>query len=299
MLYKLELSSATVLCEIIDAGSVSAAAANLNTNVSSLSGTLGKLRKRFNNPLFFRSGSGMQPTALALELYEFYRPALNLFDEARKFEYSALQSQFTSKLRISAAPLMEFRLMEILLSDAMFKHDINWDIYAHPESKDAREDRLRKLQIDIDFGSALPANRAIVSYPLSQGGFQVICRREHPRLQGTVNLEQYQNEKIIGLISPHETIGVEIPAFSYVEDYLLHRDYRCSSATSLLCHVADNDMLVLVPASTADWLCKRFNLQVLKPDFAISGSFESYAHIHRVRKNDPKLIHLIKLMTNF
>ncbi|MFV0547705.1 MAG: LysR family transcriptional regulator [Limnobaculum xujianqingii] len=49
---KLDLNLARILCEIIDAGSVSAAAESLNTNISGISTGLNKLRKYHDNVLF-------------------------------------------------------------------------------------------------------------------------------------------------------------------------------------------------------------------------------------------------------
>lgn len=90
---KVDLNLARALCEVIDTGSISAAAIRLQTNPSTISTNLAKLRKIYNEPLFFRGKERMAPTSLALELYKRYRPALALFEEADELKRASSQQK--------------------------------------------------------------------------------------------------------------------------------------------------------------------------------------------------------------
>ncbi|RDK90066.1 LysR family transcriptional regulator [Enterobacillus tribolii] len=290
---KIDLNLARSLCEVIDTRSVSLAASRLKTNASTISTNLAKLRKHYNNPLFFRQGNGMLPTALALELYKKFRPALELFEEAENIELLSGSSQELPKLRVSAAPLIDLIVSNILFSQDVYDLNINWDMLTHPDNLEERIERVKRLQVDIDFGVALPTSGAYLSYPIYSCGLKVLCRKGHPRLQGKISLEQYKKEKIAGLIPPDENLGIEIPTFTYNEDFLLARNYRYSAALTMIMLVSQQNLITFVPSSIAPWICDRFGLQILEPDFPVSGEHKLCAHVHRSKKNDPMLKKII------
>ncbi|QBH97639.1 LysR family transcriptional regulator [Limnobaculum zhutongyuii] len=172
----LDLNLARILCEIIDTGSVSAAAGSLKTNISTISTGLNKLRKHHNNILLFRQGNGMQPTALALELYKYYRPALSLFDEADKFQNSILQLTSPSKLRIVTLPLLDLLLSDKFFDDPEFCERSSWDIFSMPRGPSTRIEHLRRKQVDIDIGMVLPKDGSLLSYQLFHTGWAIVCK---------------------------------------------------------------------------------------------------------------------------
>ena len=67
---RLDIRSLRILKQVHDRGSVSAVAAELGQNQSSVSYTLNRLRETFDDPLFVRSGRGVEPTARCREIVE-------------------------------------------------------------------------------------------------------------------------------------------------------------------------------------------------------------------------------------
>jgi len=61
-------------------GSVSKAADYLNVRQPAVSGSLARLRQRFDDPLFIRRGRGVQPTHKAVEIAEALLPAMCLIE---------------------------------------------------------------------------------------------------------------------------------------------------------------------------------------------------------------------------
>lgn len=179
------------------------------------------------------------------------------------------------------------------MSDAML--GISWDILTHPERLETRVERIKRLQVDMDIGSSLPRDDAYIHYPLLSCGVQMVCRKEHPRIKAVMSMEQYLQEKTVGIIPVHEQLGSELLGSSYIEDYLLFRHFRCTVGITVLLLAAQYDIITFVPSSLTKWICARFNLKVIESDFPVSGVFEIYAHIHRLRKNDLILKRLIEL----
>lgn len=294
---KLDLNLATVLCEIIETGSVSATATRLQVSISSVSTNLNKLRKYYHNPLFFRQGNGMVPTALAIELYQLYRPALNLFDKAAKLESIAAQRNVPIRLRIAAAPSLELMLTDVLLDLTKDHQDMHWDIFLNPGDHTLRTDRLRNFLVDLDIGQELPNNRTLIYSPIFHSGLDILCRKNHSRLDKTITLEQYKQEKVLGLIPSYEQIGKKIHKFQFVDDALLYRNYRCSTSASIFIHVSQTDLITLLPAAISKWACQRFDLKVLTPDFPIVHSTQLFAHTHHSNKNNPVIMKIIEYLS--
>ena len=64
----IDLKLLAVVTELHKTRSVSQTAENLDLSQSAISMSLAKLRKHFNDPLFVRTSSGMNPTPHAVEL---------------------------------------------------------------------------------------------------------------------------------------------------------------------------------------------------------------------------------------
>ncbi len=284
---KLDLNLARILCEVIDAGSVSAAAMNLKTSISAVSIALNKLRKHHNNTLFFRQGNGMMPTALALELYKFYQPALNLFDEAEKLQADALLPSRVQKLRIATVPLLDLFLVDKFLDAPEFCNGAGWDVLAVSQDPTVRIERLRRKQIDLDIGTALSNDRSLLCYPIFYGGMTMVCAKDHPRIKQSVTLEQFRQESLLGFIYSEEKLGKEIPGIQHNDEDLLFRNFRSSSIITILLQTAKRELVTMIPSALAPWVCERFGLRVVEHDFPIKHTVGYYTHIHRSEKNNP------------
>ncbi|MGL5389642.1 MAG: LysR family transcriptional regulator [Serratia sp. (in: enterobacteria)] len=294
---KLDLNLARILCEVIDAGSVSAAAINLKTSISAVSIALNKLRKHHNNTLFFRQGNGMMPTALALELYKLYRPALNLFDDADKLQGDDLIPSPMQKVRIATIPLFDLLLVDKFLDSPELCNGSGWDVLSISQDPDVRIERLRRKQIDLDIGSALPNDRSLLSYPVLHSGMTMICSKQHPRIKKSVTLEQFRQESLLGYIYSEEKLGVEIPSIQHNDETLLFRKFRSSSIITILLQVAKRELIVMMPSKLAPWVCERFDLRTVEHNFPVKHTVAYYAHIHRSEKNNALLQKIVNYLS--
>lgn len=294
---KLDLNLARILCEVIDAGSVSAAAMNLQTSISAVSTALNKLRKHHNNTLFFRQGNGMMPTALALELYKLYRPALNLFDEADKLQGDALLPDHMQKIRIATLPLLDLLLVDKFLDNPDFCDGTGWDVLTISQDPAVRIERLRRKQVDIDIGVALPDDKAVLSYPIFYGGMTMVCAKNHSSIKEPVTFEQFRQDTLLGFIYLEEKLGKEMPGLKYNDEDFLFRKFRSSSIVTILLQVAKRDMITMIPSALAPWVCERFGLRVIEHDFPVKHRTGYYAHIHRSKKNNTLLLKIIKSLS--
>lgn len=282
-----------VLCAIIDAGSVSKAALHLDVNIAAISIALGKLREHYHDPLLFRSGTGMKPTALALDLYKLSQPALEILQQVESFKTPQNQRLEKTKIRIATGALVELWLMDILLENDQANSEVTWDVFLRPNEIPARVSQIRNKQIDIDIGFELPDDSAIIKFPLFHSDFQFVCRVDHPHIGDSITVEQIKQEWFNSFLMHVEDIGREM---TYINIDNLKRFNRFSSPVNILLQVSTKNLVTLIPSTLSPWICKRFNLRVLKCSIPIRKKYSLFAHIHHSRKND---LHLQKIIGYF
>jgi DNA-binding transcriptional LysR family regulator len=78
----MDLNLVRVFIAVYETGSLTLAGERLFVTQSAISQSLGKLRTRFDDPLFERRGREMQPTPLADQLFPSFRSALGTIDRA-------------------------------------------------------------------------------------------------------------------------------------------------------------------------------------------------------------------------
>lgn len=121
-LRRLDLNLLLVFSAVVREGSVAGASERLHVGRTAVSMALGRLRSALDDPLFVRTGTGMEPTARAAALWTELEPALETIERAvrrsRGFEPATTRATF----RFAAPDDLEFalvpRLVDRLLVEA-------------------------------------------------------------------------------------------------------------------------------------------------------------------------------------
>src|SRR6516162_10849802 len=110
-----DLKLLSVIGELHRTRSVSQAAERLALSQSAISMSLAKLRKHFNDPLFVRTSTGMEPTPHALELIGILGQAESLLQTA--FGHSVVFDPRTSErtFRIQSSDIAQVTLVPKLM----------------------------------------------------------------------------------------------------------------------------------------------------------------------------------------
>ena len=270
--------------EVYRTRSVSEAAENIELSQPSVSIALGKLRKRFNDPLFVRTSKGMEPTPLAAELMERLSEALGLLA-------SALQH------RIVFDPKQSDRCFYICMTDisqiVLLPRLLNYLKDAAPSV------RIMVINISADTPKLLEsgeADLAIGFMPQLEAGFyqqklfsqHFVCmlRKDHPRIGDSISLEQFTSEAHIQVTT--SGTGHWIIDKVLAEKRLNRRiALRVPNFLGIGLIVANTDLLVTVPARLGEALASTPNLKTL----AAPVAFPQYAvkqHWHERYHHDPR-----------
>lgn len=238
----------------------------------------------------------MQPTALTLELYKIFKPALAMMDSGiNKTALLNDQGAAMRTVRIRSSSLVEFWLLGRMIQSPPPHHAVSYEFLSHQPSGQKRIELLRRRQIDIDIGFNLENDSAIQRYPLFQSNSVLVCRRDHPRIKDAITFEQLKAEELLGWILPQDAIEKEQYLVSFDDIYTVHRTYRSTSFTNLLIHTAHSDAVMFVPAPFAPQMCSILPLKTVNTTFLDNSKLNIYAHIHKAQTADPVLKHIIGL----
>ena len=218
-LSRIDLNLLLALQVLLEEASVSRAADRLNITQPAMSKTLSRLRDVFNDPLFTRSGRGIQPTpraqALAGELYELLG-GIGRLVEARDFDPAAYEGEVT-------LALSEYIGVALLPPLIRRLHALSPRLSVRTITR--IENQLEQLaQGNLDFAIQI----AQASYPpeyrvrtLGTSPPAILVRRHHPLCNGAITWERLAEFPVIRLyISDveHAEIARSSEAFNRARD---------------------------------------------------------------------------------
>ncbi|MBT7956280.1 MAG: LysR family transcriptional regulator [Rhodospirillaceae bacterium] len=283
-LRNIDLNLLTIFQAIYSDGQVVKAAATLGLTQPAVSHALGRLRNLFNDPLFVRSRSGMDPTPRAHEISDQVSQILinirqvvsgdSQFDPAtskRELKIGMLDYGMThyapeiAKILSKEAPYVVMNCQQIRIESAIELMD-----------RDGLDFAL------APFGT-LPER--IQRKVLMREEYYVVARRNHPKLKNGLSVETYAALKHVYISSTSEImdrvdhefqnvgvtrkIGMSVPHYS-----------------AAMFAVAKSDFIAIIPKGPAELYQKFCDLDLYEPPIKLMPRVISVIH-HQRRLNDP------------
>ncbi len=194
-----DLNLLNVFRLMIEMRSVSKVANKVGVSQSALSHTLKKLRAQFEDPLFHKTASGMEPSQRALEIYQAIKDPLESLTSALQVvqAFEPKQSEHTFVLgtsdyfeKLLLTPIVQYLSTE---APSIKLRCVNYD-----------DLQLNKelINVDLVFGSYKNPPENLYKQTLWQDKFVTVVVKDHSRIiKDKITLKQFINEKHI-LISP-------------------------------------------------------------------------------------------------
>lgn len=300
MSQQLDLNLIRVLCAVVEAGTVTQAALRLDMGISVISYGLSKLRHYYNDPIVIRTGNGMEPTVTALELYNSFKPALEMLTQTEQRPQNQELQVKKKAIRIRCNSMFEWRLTHELLNDKTTTVRLpSLDFLYYAANISTRLELLRKRQTDIDIGFALEDDSSILKYPLHMQDTVLLCRKDHPRLQNQVTMEQLRAENLLTWAPPHESIVREMYYIAFEGYQSMHRPYRSSSMVNLMLNVQYSDAVIFSPLAFSDFCCTMLSLRPVACPFLTSQHYNTFIHIHKSQKDSPEIQRIINQLSHW
>ncbi|MCF7506006.1 MULTISPECIES: LysR family transcriptional regulator [Vibrio] len=248
---------------VMKARSVNVAAEALGISAPAVSQSLNRLRDQYKDPLFVREGRGISPTNFAVELHAEVQEPLSLLINGAKSRqhFNALTSRRT--FRISS-----HKDIDILVFPNLTKyrelHAPNSTIQADIEHIDeqSRQADLRQRKVDIILSTVPLEEHGYHNLKLFQEDLVVALSIDHPRIQGSISVEQFFFEHHI------------LWQTQRMDNYTLNSVACERLPTRKIAYTTGSGLTGLVLAQSTDWLC--VNARSLANKVAGSGKYQIF-----------------------
>ncbi|MEB7932911.1 LysR family transcriptional regulator [Enterobacter quasiroggenkampii] len=260
--------------------SISKAAETLYITPSAVSQSLQRLRTQLNDPLFIRSGKGITPTTVGINLHHHLEENLNQIEQT----INILNSAQIKKSFVVYCPQIMVRgrladLLNTLLADDNYQVEQN-DMVLSPESA---EDLLAYRKADLVFTFAPINNRSVVCTHFSRFSVVLTCRSNHPRLKDHATPEDLRHEKFTLLRSQENGIK-EFQSLS--NTLLAERNicFRSDSLISIMNILSSTDLVGYIPDAMFERYKETLNLKSISTSFKMP-EIDIYLNYNRAALN--------------
>ncbi|MBV8844548.1 MAG: LysR family transcriptional regulator [Bryobacterales bacterium] len=278
-----DLKLLAVIGELHRTRSVSQAAERLGLSQSAVSMSLAKLRKHFNDALFVRTSTGMEPTPHASQLIGILSQAEDLLQAAfgRSVVFDAATSnrlfhiQSTDIAQVTLIP----KLMQHLRKAAP---NLRIDLQRIGPSTPRL---LESGELDLAIGFIHPMGAGFCQQRLFKERFVCAMRSDHPRIGHTLTAKAFENES-------HLAIATSGTGHNIVEKILETQKIRRNvsltvpSFLGIATIISSSDHLVILPEQLGRHLAGPGNIKVLPLPFDIPAYY-IMQHWHERYSQDP------------
>lgn len=272
--------------------SISKAAETLYITPSAVSQSLQRLRNQLNDPLFIRSGKGITPTTVGINLHHHLEQNLNQLEQTINIMHG---SMLKKKIIVYCPQVMTTD--NILHPMKLLMREHNYEIELHDAllSADTTEDLLAYRKADLIFSVAPVSNRSMECVHFGNYKVLLTCSQDHPRLKDVVTMEELQEEKFTVFHS--DDIGIK--AYQARTEQV-HADrkivFRCDSLFSIMTMISSSNLVGYIPEILYDKYHEVLSLKKLEAPFTLP-SMDIYMIYNRSSLNSSVFAKFIEQIT--
>ncbi|ELS9255405.1 LysR family transcriptional regulator [Vibrio parahaemolyticus] len=247
------------------------AAEQLGLTQPAVSAAIKRLEQVVDKQLFVKKGRGITLTSAAYQLLPQFEQAVSIIDNA-----------------ITEKKHFEVYCSEILLH--IMDPIKNTIFYESPPEKYILFELLRQQKADLVIDTVITKDAAFVMEEAYEEKAVIICREQHPRIQGSLSKEQFYDETHCLFSGKWNNMsGFE----QLAQETILERKVELvtSSLSGMALYVAQRDCLGLVSQSFANKWSKALKLQVLPCPISIRTVPYKFVY-HKRELNNPAHIAL-------
>lgn len=245
--------------------SISRAAETLFITPSAVSQSLQRLRTQLNDPLFIRSGKGIAPTTVGVNLHHHLEKNLNRLEQTINI---ANRSELRKRLVVYGPQLFmtakTVNLTHMLLNDSNI-HVEHRDLLASEESI---ENLLFYRKADLVLSTEPILSHSTICKTVKELEISLICNEKHPRIALLTTMEAILQESFTYYISNDP--GTKLFQ-AHIADLLGDRNFAFSSNSfiAILNVIQETNLIGFVPKCILDGLRLKNKFKVLDVPFKI------------------------------
>lgn len=261
-----ELNLIPVFVAIYEERSLSKAAMRLDISQPAVSKALSRLRELYDEPLFHRSTSGVEPTAFSTDIYPAlgaaYKNFTSTLDASRNFDPKVSKRVFS----IACISSVSYWLIpELLKQIRIIAPNISFEV--HPLFTEDYEMDLRLQRYDLIIDLEPTATTLKTELALNET-LVVICSKDHPRIGTEITREEFLQEEHV-VVSQWQSRGSLLGAQDIPELVQRNIKYRAPGILDMLPAVANTDLIGILPESVMSAFADVFELRSVPLPFTL------------------------------
>jgi DNA-binding transcriptional LysR family regulator len=263
-----DLNLLVVFDAVYSAGNISHAAKQLALTQPAVSNALGRLRERFDDPLFVRDGRNMKPTLRSRQMIGAVRDALGLVRRQLGEDAVIDLASYKRLFRIVVTDALEPFLMPPMLNQIDASAP-GITVDSRPAGSTQVINELIGGTLDLALYTYQASAPGVIMIPVCPVEAVVVARRDHPRIRGKLDLKAF-------MACGHVTFINELKALSNIERDIAHGagarrvPYMANSLWSIAAIAGKTDLLGILPRRLAEELAAGFNLAIHEPPAKIA-----------------------------
>ncbi|EGQ7940433.1 LysR family transcriptional regulator [Vibrio vulnificus] len=285
-----DLNLIPIFVAIFEEQNLSKAAARLDISQPAVSKALARLRDIYDEPLFHRSPSGVEPTSFAVDIYPAMLTAFKNFTSTL-----SASSEFEAKVSnrifsIACVSVASYELMPQLLKQIR-QHAPNISLEVHPLFTEDYESDLRLQRYDLIIDMAPRGWTTLKVEPIFSERLMVVCCADHPRIADACSVAQFlAEEHVVVCCADHPRIAdaCSVAQFLAEEHVVVSRwharkslmseediadlaqrkiVYRASGALEMLPVIHGSEYIGMLPESTINAFAGTYNIKAVSLPF--------------------------------
>ncbi|HHE8492645.1 TPA: LysR family transcriptional regulator [Enterobacter ludwigii] len=245
--------------------SISKAAETLYITPSAVSQSLQRLRNQLNDPLFIRSGKGITPTTVGLNLHHHLEQNLNQLEQTINIMHgSTLKKNFV----VYSPQILTTENLLGPLKLLMREHNYEIELHDMLLSADSAEDLLAYRKADLIFSMAPVSNRSMICVPYASYSVLLVCSQDHPRMKEVATMEELQEEKFTIFLSDepgvktYQSMAEKVHAEKTI-------GFRCDSVFTIISMISASHLIGYVPEILFDKYSEVLRLKKITAPFTL------------------------------
>jgi DNA-binding transcriptional LysR family regulator len=260
-----ELNLIPIFVAIYEESNLSKAAARMDISQPAVSKALKRLREIYDDPLFHRSTTGVEPTVFASDIYPAMSAALKNFTStlsaSREFDPKTSNRIFSIAVVSTVTHSFIPRLVRQIRQAAP-----HIALEIHPQFTEDLEADLRLQRYDLVIDMAIRGRTMLKSEVVYSEKLMVVCSKDHPRIGTSISLDEFLKEEHVAASRWHSRSSLlngedikELGARNIV--------IRASGALEMMPIIGTTEMIGMLPKSAVDGLGSHYNLKALDLPF--------------------------------
>ncbi|EGQ8090661.1 LysR family transcriptional regulator [Vibrio vulnificus] len=260
-----DLNLIPIFVAIFEEQNLSKAAARLDISQPAVSKALARLRDIYDEPLFHRSPSGVEPTSFAVDIYPAMLTAFKNFTSTL-----SASSEFEAKVSnrifsIACVSVASYELMPQLLKQIR-QHAPNISLEVHPLFTEDYESDLRLQRYDLIIDMAPRGWTTLKVEPIFSERLMVVCCTDHPRIADACSVAQFLAEEHVVVSRWHARKS--LMSAEDIADLAQRKIvYRASGALEMLPVIHGSEYIGMLPESTINAFAGTYNIKAVSLPF--------------------------------